>query len=280
MGAVDYWCNLFTKDGYDKYWRGQPEIYKVVQWWGRDLVDRTPDEFVRHMDDANVDIVMVPAARMCSYRSGQLIWDVSEEEVAEVCAAAPGRIYGLAGINPRDGMAGVRALEDAVRNGPFVGALLHTYGFGLPVNHRRYYPFYAKCAELDVPVVMQVGHSAEAMPSEMGRPLLVDDLALDFPELRIVAAHTGWPWVTELTALSWKHEHVYIGTSAHHPKYWDPELVRFANSRGRGKVLFGTDYPVVEYEDGLAAIDQLGLRDEAKALLVGDAARAVFKLPS
>jgi uncharacterized protein len=280
MGAVDYWCNLFTKEGYDKYWRQQPEIFKVVQWWGRDLVDRTPAEFVRYMDESGMDIVMVPAARMCSYRTNEMIWDVAEEEVAAVCEAAPGRIYGLAGINPRDGMAGVRRLDDAVRNGPFVGALLHTYGFGLPLNHRRYYPFYTKCAELDVPVVMQVGHSAEAMPSEMGRPLLIDDIALDFPELRIVGAHTGWPWVTELTALAWKHEHVYIGTSAHHPRYWDPELVRFANSRGKGKVLFGTDYPVVEYPEGLAAIDQLGLKDDAKELLVGGAARKVFRLPS
>jgi predicted TIM-barrel fold metal-dependent hydrolase len=159
-----------------------------------------------------------------------------------------------------------------------VGAHLHSYGFGIPVNHRRLYPFYAKCAELGVPVVMQVGHSAERMPSEMGRPIHIDDIALDFPELTIVGAHTGWPWVEELVALAWKHRNVYIGTSAHHPKYWDPSLVQFANSRGKGKVLFGSDYPVMDYADALAAIAKLPLRDDARELVTGGAARAVFSL--
>jgi len=130
----------------------------------------------------------------------------------------------------------------------------------------------------EVPVVMQVGHSAERMPSEMGRPIHVDDIALDFPDLTIVGAHTGWPWVEEMIALAWKHRNVYIGTSAHHPKYLDRSLVAFANSRGKGKVMWGTDYPVMDYRDALTAIDGLGLKDDAKALFVGDAARSVFKL--
>jgi hypothetical protein len=116
------------------------------------------------------------------------------------------------------------------------------------------------------------------MPSALGRPILLDDVALDFPELPIVGAHTGWPWAEELVALAWKHRNVYIGTSAHHPRYWDPALVRFANSRGRGKVLFGTDYPVVDYPDALAAIGELALKEEARELLIGGAARSIFKL--
>jgi predicted TIM-barrel fold metal-dependent hydrolase len=81
-----------------------------------------------------------------------------------------------------------------------------------------------------------------------------------------------------MIALAWKHANVYIGTSAHRPKYLDPALVRFANSRGRGKVLFGTDWPVVDHADALAEIDGLDLRDEARTLFRGDAARKVFKL--
>jgi predicted TIM-barrel fold metal-dependent hydrolase len=126
--------------------------------------------------------------------------------------------------------------------------------------------------------VIQVGHSAERMPSAMGRPILLDDVALDFPELTIVGAHTGWPWTEELIALAWKHRNVYIGTSAHHPRYWEQTLVNFANSRGRGKVLFGSDYPVMDYADALGAIDKLGLKESAKELLVGGAARKIFRL--
>lgn len=278
MGAVDYWCNLFTAEGIKHTFEDPPEVSEVVKWWGLTFSGKTVEQFTTYLDDADVDVVLIPSAKMASFETGQLIWDVKEADVSAIAEAMPGRVKGLVGIDPREGMRGVRRLEEWVRTGVFVGAHLHPYGFGLPVNHRRFYPFYTKCAELGVPVVMQVGHSAERMPSEMGRPLHIDDIALDFPELTIIGAHTGWPWVEELVALAWKHRNVYIGTSAHHPKYWDPSLVRFANSRGKGKVLFGTDYPVMDHRDALAAIDGLPLKDEARALVVGGAARTLFNL--
>lgn len=280
MGAVDIWCNVFTEEGLKKHWLDQPEIATVIEWWGMQdrIVGRTPEEFVKHLDAADVDAVLVPSAKMASWQTQQLIWDVQEDEVTDLIAAAPGRVYGLFGINPREGLSGVRRMEEYIVDHGFVGAHLHTYGFNLPLNDRRYYPFYTKCAELGVPVVMQVGHSAERMPSALGRPVLIDDIALDLPELTIVGTHTGWPWVEELTALAWKHRNVYIGTSAHHPRYWDPALVKFANTRGRGKVLFGTDFPVVDYADGIEAVNGLGLRDDARDLLLGDVAKRIFKL--
>lgn len=281
MGVVDYWCNIFTPEGVDRCFHQPPEVAEVVKWWGMGdrLVGRSVDDFVAHMDSSGVDVVLVPSAKMLSYTQGDLIWNVSEEEVDELVQAAPGRVFGLVGIDPRERMEGVRRLEEWVRDRGFVGAHLHPYGFGIPVDHRRYYPFYAKCAELGVPLVVQVGHSAERMPSAMGRPLLLDEIALDFPEMPIVAAHTGWPWVEELVALAWKHRNVYIGTSAHNPRYWDPALVAFANTRGRGKVLFGTDWPVVDYPDGIAAVESLNLRDAARDLLLGGAARSIFRIP-
>jgi predicted TIM-barrel fold metal-dependent hydrolase len=280
LGGIDYWCNLFTPEVLDREWFGQPEIAAVIEWWGMAprIKGQSVDAFVAGLDAAGMDAVLVPSSKMMSYQTKQLIWNVSEQEVHDVAAAAPGRIFGLVGIDPREGMKGVARLESWMSRDSFVGAHLHTYGYGLPLNHRRYYPFYAKCAELGVPVVMQAGHSAERMPSALGQPILIDDIALDFPELTIVAAHTGWPWIEEMIALAWKHANVYIGTSAHRPKYLDPALVRFANSRGRGKVLFGTDWPVVDHADALAEIDGLDLRDEARALFRGDAARKVFRL--
>ena len=278
MGAVDYWCNIFTDEGIKHTFEDPPEVADVVKWWGLKFVGQTVEEFIAYMDDANVDQVLIPSAKMASYQTRQLIWDVQEAQVRELAEAAPGRIFGLFGINPFEGMAGVRRLDESIGDGVFVGAHLHTYGFGLPLNHRKYYPFYAKCAELGVPVVMQVGHSAERMPSELGRPILVDDIALDFPELIIIGAHTGWPWVEEMIALAWKHRNVYIGTSAHHPKYVDKALITFANSRGKGKVMWGTDYPVMDYKDALDAVNGLGMKDAAKQLFIGDAARAAFKI--
>lgn len=279
-GVIDYWCNLFTPEGIRACFLEQEELREVFRWWRLEdhLRGYPPAEFLALLDAAGVEMVLVPAARMRSFRSQRLLWDVPVRDVAELIEGAPDRFGGLYGIDPWTRMDGVRELEDAVRRQGFVGAHLHPYGFGLPMNDAAYYPFYAKCVELDVPLVVQVGHSAEAMPSALGRPLLLDDVALYFPELRIVAAHTGWPWVEELIALAWKHPNLYIGTSAHAPKYWDPALVRFLDARGRGKVLFGTDYPVLRHAEALAQLESLTLREESRVWLLRETARKVFKI--
>jgi predicted TIM-barrel fold metal-dependent hydrolase len=177
-------------------------------------------------------------------------------------------------------MEGIRTLERAVREYGFKAAHVHPFGFGIPINEREWWPFYAKCAELDIPIVFQVGHSAEFMPSKCGRPLLLDDIAIYFPELRLVGGHTGWPWTEELIALAWKHPNVFIAVSGHAPRYWDPKLVRFldARRRGIGKVMWGTDHPLILHEESLAQIDEMDLKPEARRALLHDTAVKVFKL--
>ncbi|MEW6776190.1 MAG: amidohydrolase family protein [Bdellovibrionota bacterium] len=277
-GAIDYWCNLFTPGGIQKLFLDQPELRKAFEWLNifDHLKGYPVEEFTKLMDAAGVEKVFVPAAKMASWEKKVLQWDLSVEEVAEVCQKAPKRIHGLFGINPWNRMEGVRALERAVKDHGFVGAHYHPYGFDVPVSDAALYPFYAKCVELNVPVVMQIGHSAEFMPNEAGRPLLLDRVALYFPELKIIAAHTGWPWVEELLALAWKHPNLYVGTSAHAPKYWDPKLVAFINSRGQDKTLYGSDHPVLLHKESLAQIDGLNLKPAAREKLLYKNAQRVF----
>jgi len=153
---------------------------------------------------------------------------------------------------------------------------MHYYGFGVPLNGRDLWPFHAKCEGLGVPVMAQVGHSGERMQSELGRPIHIDDIALYFSELKFVASHTGWPWREELIAMSWKHQNVYIGTCAHNPKYYDEKLAQFMNSRGIGKVTWGTDYPILLQQECIDQAYQLGLKPEAEDALMGQTAEAVF----
>jgi len=175
-------------------------------------------------------------------------------------------------------MEGVRKLEKAVKEYGFVGAHLHTHGFGLPINDRAYFPFYTKCAELGVVAVIMVGAESAAQPAYLAEPKLLDDVAIYFPELRIVASHTGWPWVEETINLAFRHENVCIGTAGYTPKYWPPNLVHYINSWGKGKVMWGTSFPLVDHRKSLEQIDELGLRDDAKhELLYGTACR-VFGL--
>lgn len=277
--VIDYWHQPFTAEGMKRAYIDDPEQNQVTKWWGLNVEGRTPEEFIADMDKNGIDKVMIPTGKIKSYTRQVLQWNFQTEFIYDMIKEYPNRLYGLHGINAEERMDGVRELERAVKEFGFVGAHLHTYGFGLPVNDKRYFPFYAKCVELDVPVIMQIGHSAEAMPSEMGRPILLDDIALYFPELRIVAAHTGWPWVEELIAMSWKHPNIFIGTTAHGPKYWDKSLVAYMNTKGRGlgKVLFGTDYPVLNWPTCLKQIEDLGLKPEAKEQLLYGAAQKVFK---
>lgn len=280
-GAIDLWCNPFTPAGIKHLFIDNEEVHFMMGvQWGRKANMRgySPARFIARMDRLGIEKVCVPALKQAFYRKNRMGADFAYEDVAKLVERYPERIVGMAGINPFERMDGVRRLESAVKEFGFRAAHVHPFGFGLAINAAEWFPFYAKCAELGIPVVFQVGHSAEFMPSSCGRPILLDDIALYFPELRLVGAHTGWPWVEELIAMAWKHPNVYICVSGHAPRYWHPSLVQFLNSRGIGKVAWGTDYPLILHEESLEQIDQLGLKPEARRALLRDTAVNILGL--
>lgn len=279
-GAIDVWCNLFTDEGIEIVFTSNPEVaFSMGDQWGRHhlMVGYGPEEFLATLDEQNVERVIIPSLKQFLYRSRELV-SVPWGSVADLVERHPDRISGIYGIDPWSGLKGVKELETAVKEHGFVGAHVHPYGFGIPLNDYRFFPFFTKCAELDVPVMFQTGHSAEFMPSEHGRPLLLDSIAIYFPELKLVGAHHGWPWVEEMIAVAWKHPNVYVATSGHAPKYWDPKMLRFMNSRrrGMGKVMWGTDYPLIQHEESLSQLADLELKPEARELLMRDTAVKVF----
>jgi uncharacterized protein len=280
-GAVDIWVNMFTPDACRRVYFEAEEMHGVVEWWHIEDIAKGQDvsTFLKTLDANGVSKVVIPSMKMWSYRKKSMMYSIEVEEIAEVSAEAPDRIYGSFGINPYEGMTGVRKLEEAVRDYGFVAALVHPYGYALDINARDWFPFYAKCVELGIPVLMQTGHSAEIMPNAVGRPILADDIALYFPELTIICSHMGWPWVEELIALAWKHPNVYIATTAHAPRYWDPKFIQFANSRGKDKVLFGSDWPVITHEREAREIASIGMRPESlNKMLRANALRIIPRL--
>jgi uncharacterized protein len=151
--------------------------------------------------------------------------------------------------------------------------------WNLPPTGRRYYPLYAECIELGIPFCTQVGHTGPLRPSETGRPIpYLDEVALDFPELVIVAGHIGYPWTEEMIAVATKHENVYIDTSAYTIKRYPAELVRYMKGHGKRKVLFGTNYPMITAAKALEGLDGLGLDAKGCALFLGGNAARVFSL--
>ena len=239
------------------------------------------EEMLKRMDEAGIEKAFLIAAKIG--REGlPAAYHLPYQLAADAVKAHPDRFYGLAGIDPFEGMTGVRALEHAVTELGFIGAHLYPHWFELAPDHAKYYPFYAKCVELDVPIQMQVGQSLVYSPTNpmrsVGQPITLDTVACDFPELKLIGIHIGIPWHDEMIAMAWKHPNVYIGCDAHAPKYWPESFVRYINSYGQDKVIFGTDFPVIDFKRALDDISELNFKPEALAKLLRHNVVILYKL--
>ena len=239
------------------------------------------EEMLRRMDAAGTERSFLIAAKV-GVKHHPACYHVPYQLVADAVQKYPARFSGLAGIDPTEGMAGVRALEHAVRKYGFIGAHTYPHWYELAPDHARYYPFYAKCVELDIPIQMQVGQSMVYDVSyprrSVGRPICLDNIACDFPELKLVGIHVGIPWTDEMIAMAWKHANVYIGCDAHRPAYWPESFVKYINSYGQDKVIFGTDFPVLDFERTRADVEALNFKPAVLQKLLRDNALRLYKL--
>jgi predicted TIM-barrel fold metal-dependent hydrolase len=280
--AIDIVVNLFTEQeirlgqtGIDDDFMIQVRIPEAMR---RGV---SIGEYLAKMERAGIERSLLIAVRAGDLRvKGS--FEIPYERVHQVCREHPDRFSGLAGVDPTRGMQGLRELERAVREYGFVGAHLYPHWFELAPDHARYYPYYAKCCELDIPIMMQVGQNLiyqrdRRLPS-VGRPITLDRVAIDFPELRLIGIHIGYPWTDEMISMAWKHQNVFIGADAYAPKHWPQQLVHYVNTYGREKVMFGTDWPVIDPERAAREIETLELRPESMQMLTRGNALRVFKL--
>ncbi|MEN3305951.1 MAG: uncharacterized protein V7603_2153 [Micromonosporaceae bacterium] len=268
MTVIDVWAQHPTQRFI------QHEMFDSLRrWTGADaLTGELPVEMtIAAMDAAGVDISLLSA---WYGPEGALI---SNDEVAGFVARAPGRLAGLASVDLRKPVAAVRELRRCVRELGFKGLRVVPWLWGWPPDDRHYYPLYAECVALGIPFCTQVGHTGPLRTSETGRPIpYLDNVALDFPELTIVAGHIGYPWTEEMIAVARKHENVYIDTSAYTSKRIPPELVAYLRGKHH-KVLFGTNYPMITADRALADLGLLELTDEARELYLHGHAELIFQ---
>lgn len=283
-GYIDIVCNLYDREavrkrqtGIDSHFKRQ--IRMDPQIWG----GITASDYLRKMDRAGIERSLLIAVR-----AGDLnvkgSFEIPYKRVVKLCAKFPDRFSGLAGVDPFRGLAQLRELDVAVKEWGFVGAHLYPHWFGLAPDHAKYYPIYARCAELDVPIMMQIGHnlvySRERRLPSVGRPITLDQVAIDFPELKLLGIHIGVPWTEEAISMAWKHENLYLAGDAYAPKHWPENFVHYADTYGSHKVLFGTDWPVIDPERAVAEIAALGMRPESHRAMMRENAMKVFtKLP-
>ncbi|CAM3547113.1 amidohydrolase family protein [Parendozoicomonas haliclonae] len=201
---------------------------------------------------------------------------ITNDEVASFVAQAPDRLVGIGSVDISKPMQAVKEIRRCVQELGFKGIRVLPWLASLPPTDCLFYPIYAACCELDVPFCTQIGHTGPLMPSEVGRPIYLDQVALDFPELKIVAGHIGYPWTEEAIAVATKHENVFIDTSAYTVDRYPPEIIRYMKTNGKYKVLFGTNYPMILPGKALESLDKLELDDERKALFLSGNAKRVF----
>jgi len=281
QGYIDIVCNVFTPEAVSEGRTGLDGAFKEqVRMPAEMRAGVTVDDYLKRMDAAGIERSLLIAIR-CGDLDRRSSFEIPYTMVAEICARHPDRFSGLGGIDPTRGMQGLRDLEQGVKEYGFVGAHWYPHWFSMPPDAPQIYPYYAKCCELDVPIMMQVGHnlvySKDLRLPSVARPILLDRVAIDFPELTIIGIHIGIPWTDEMISMCWKHANVFTAGDAYAPKHWPPQYVRYADSYGRHKVLFGTDFPVITPERGVAEVAQLGLRPESQAALMRDNALRIFK---
>jgi predicted TIM-barrel fold metal-dependent hydrolase len=180
-------------------------------------------------------------------------------------------------VDPREGMAAVRLVENLVNSHGY--ALIRMMGLQtrLCYNDPAYYPVYAKCIELGVPVGLNVGFPGPRVPSKYQDPLPVDDVCAFFPELKIVLQHGGEPWVDTCVKLMVKWPNVHYMSSAIAPKHIPGAIIDYANTRGADRVMFASDYPLLTHERCMREARALPFKDaERFTKFVATNAQALF----
>jgi predicted TIM-barrel fold metal-dependent hydrolase len=196
---------------------------------------------------------------------------VTNEYVHAMWKRHPRRIIQAWGaVEPAKGEIAIRQARKAVKELGFLGFHFHPIMQHFAVNDRRYYPLFEEISGMGAAVMIDVGTTGmgAGLAGGMGarirhaHPSAIDDLAVDFPDLKIVMAHPGWPWVDETTAVALHKGNVYWEMSGWAPKYFPGNLKVDMRARLQDKVMFGSDYPSMPYERILREWGELGYKDE------------------
>jgi predicted TIM-barrel fold metal-dependent hydrolase len=248
---------------------GSPVGYMFHGGHDRDAEAADPERVVALMDRYNVAIAQVP------------INPRAPEGALALFEKYPRRFIGDVSVDPNLGMDAVRALETTARLHPNVKSCTVAASFvspQVPLDDKKWYPIYAKCVELGLPINVFVGVPGPRVPYRGQHPGLLDEIAWFFPELQIVMRHGGEPWTALCCKLMLKWPNVHYCTSAFAPKYYPRDVLEFANTRGREKVMWTGYYPTLSYERIFEELDGLPLREATwQPFLSGNAAR-VYRL--
>jgi predicted TIM-barrel fold metal-dependent hydrolase len=166
---------------------------------------------------------------------------------ADIVKQFPEKFIGFAGIDPLKKKKASNEIRRSYDLG-LRGIAIRPFMFQIPPSHKKMYPIYSICEELDIPVWFHISINYSTNTMEVERPIYLDIVAQDFPDLKIIAGHGGWPWVNELVAVAWRNPNIYIDIASYLPKYlgmkgtgWE-SLIHYGNSVLQDRILFGSTW--------------------------------------
>lgn len=280
MKAIDVHSHLSTKEAgasLGKYNEAMEKYYKFK------LAYKSPEEMAQDFIRADVKGILMG----WDAESGSGLPKFKNDELASIVKRFPDAfIGGFAGVDPWKGEMAIAELEHAVKDLGLMGAKFQPAVQAFFPNDHRFYPLWEKCLELDVPVQFHTGTTGigAGLPGGMGirlkycQPMVLDDLAADFPGLTIIACHPSWPWQEEMIAVLLHKANVYNELSGWSPKYFTESLRREIGGRMQDKFMFGSDYPALSHERLFSDWEQLGFKPEVIEKVFKKNAQRILKL--
>lgn len=270
-------CGCHADDGYDDLQSTMAKYFKAP--WEH---PPTVPETAAHYREQNIAAVIFPvdAERETGYRR------YKNEEVSEIAAENSDILIPFASIDPWKGKMGVREARRLIREFGIKGFKFHPTFQGFYPNDRMAYPLYEAIQDEGGIALFHTGQTGvgsgmrggNGMRLKFSNPMYLDDVAVDFPDLKIIMAHPSFPWQEEALAVCQHKPNVYIDLSGWSPKYFPEILVRYANTLLRKKMLFGSDWPMIAPERWLDAFDKAPFRDEVRQGILKDNAAKLLGL--
>jgi predicted TIM-barrel fold metal-dependent hydrolase len=274
---LDAWVNVFP-EGFAEGFGAQASTAGVHELFGDDVTqERTLQSLVASLDGAGVDLGVLT----CGLRpaeSARRRGMPAPEDFLAMADAHPGRFL-VAPTVEKAGrpLANCRRIRELAEHPAVAMVRVTPLVEQYELNHRLYYPVYAVCEELGLPVSINIGVPGPQVRSACQHPQLLEDVLIDFPTLTVVGAHMGHPYEALLIGYLLKWPQLHLMTSAFLATYLDPAMVTFmGSSRGKGRVWFASDHPILDVQRALDAARKLPLSDEAMAEYLGDAAHRVL----
>ena len=274
-------------------WSGDPRLQRVMHTFRHNAADGSPAAALdpgalrEHMSAAGVERVLLPAkiyytatekSAVAVHRQLEQFCDGSDDTMRWACSLVPPE---LGPGTYWDFMRNPRLIAAATERPGLAGVHITPSPWATPPNHKWYYPAYAACVEHKLPLLAYVGMPGPLWPMDPNNPAHLEEVALAFPDLKIVAHHIGDPWVDIAIRLAARHPNFYICTSAWSPKAYPKALLDFLKggwhgTKGCDKVVFASDFPLLDMQRSVRDLRQLDLTPDQHRRFAYENARQLF----